>query len=172
MTLSKNQQLFLRVNALTGRWPALDIVMILIAHGLVYVIIAGLVFWAYTTFDQTRLFFFFFMAVSAYGIGYALNYGIAVVYRHRRPVKELPNIRTLVRTLGTWKTFPSDHAMTSAVPVALAVAFGAPFALAGAFAIGAFLVSVSRVYVGVHYPRDVVGGLIVGIASVIVAFTL
>jgi undecaprenyl-diphosphatase len=78
-----------------------------------------------------------------------------------RPCNELIGVRILV---GCAKSFsmPSNHAVN-------AFAFATPFyimlgsRLRYVFAFIAFLVGFSRIYVGVHYPSDVVAGAILGI---------
>ena len=67
--------------------------------------------------------------------------------------------------LHGWSSFPSDHAA-----VAFAIAFGIArqsrpwglFALAWA----AFVICLPRIYIGYHYPSDIVMGALIGIASV------
>jgi len=76
-----------------------------------------------------------------------------------RPCKTLDNINLLVNC-GSGKSFPSSHAANN---------YFAAFALsyffkkyAYIFYSLAFLVAISRVFVGVHYPLDIIGGAFLG----------
>ena len=87
-----------------------------------------------------------------------------------RPFHELHEADPLLgATVGT--SFPSGHAATSAAgAVVLALLTGR--ALPGLFAL-ASLVAFSRVYVGVHYPLDVVVGAALGaVVGVVVALAV
>jgi membrane-associated phospholipid phosphatase len=86
---------------------------------------------------------------------YLANYAVKVAVRRRRPELDgLPALSPVVSRLS----FPSAHATTS-FAAARAYSRLAPAAAlypaAGAFAI-------SRPYLGVHYPSDVVAGAVLG----------
>lgn len=65
--------------------------------------------------------------------------------------------------LEHWSSFPSDHAI---IYYALATAIWARHRLMGALAFIWITVfcSLARVYTGMHYPGDILGGAIIGIA--------
>jgi undecaprenyl-diphosphatase len=106
---------------------------------------------------------------GAFAIGltsFVTNIPMKLLSRRSRPVlDEVPQVRRLAR-LPTSTSFPSGHA-ASAFAFATGVALEKPvvgvplLAVAGA-------VAYSRVYVGVHYPSDVVAGAAIG-AGVAVA---
>lgn len=75
-------------------------------------------------------------------------------------VAVVEGLRLLVEC-GPGKSFPSSHAVNN---FAVAALFGFYYRRAAwAFFAWAFLVALSRVAVGVHYPSDVLGGAILGI---------
>lgn len=78
----------------------------------------------------------------------------------RRPRPNLPGLEPIVRTAGR-HSFPSSHSVSAA---AAAVAFRG--LLPGAVVVPAAAATCfSRLVVGVHYPTDVVGGAVMGIAA-------
>jgi len=101
----------------------------------------------------------------------AANAGLKSLVDERRPCLTLPHVYTVVPCPGPSDySFPSNHS-----------------ALAGALAVGVFVLSrrlgliaivlallegFSRVYIGVHYPRDAVVGLLLGAAVTALAVWL
>ena len=84
------------------------------------------------------------------------------VRRSRPPLDRVPLDRQLRRQPVT-TSFPSGHS-ASAAAFAVGVAMEAPIAGA-AVGVLASAVAYSRVYVGVHYPGDVLAGVVVGAGS-------
>jgi undecaprenyl-diphosphatase len=85
-----------------------------------------------------------------------------VFRRDRPPTHGIPPLRRLSRDLTTF-SFPSGHA-ASAAAFATGVALDAPGAAVPVAALAA-TVAFSRVYVGVHYPGDVVAGALLGVGA-------
>ena len=89
------------------------------------------------------------------------SYGLKGLFDVERPSMRFAEPKPLV-TAPTDASFPSGHAATSfaaATVLTLARPRWAP-----AFYLLALAIGFSRVYVGVHYPLDIVGGAALGIA--------
>jgi membrane-associated phospholipid phosphatase len=95
--------------------------------------------------------------VRIVAVSYAVNQAIKFVVRRHRP--ELADLPPLTPTV-TQLSFPSAHATTS---FAAARAY-APLAPAWALYAVAIAFAVSRPYLGVHYPSDVIAGAALGTA--------
>jgi membrane-associated phospholipid phosphatase len=95
---------------------------------------------------------------------YALNTGIKLVVRRPRP--ELPGLKPLTSVV-TGLSFPSAHATTS---FAAARTYGSLAPAAPLYAV-AVLIALSRIYLGVHYPSDIVAGAVLGTALAAAAST-
>lgn len=91
------------------------------------------------------------------GIAYGLNYAVKLKVRRRRPkLEDLPPLTPVVSDLS----FPSAHATTS---FAAAAAYSRALPLASPLFYGAAtMFAVSRPYLGVHYPSDVLAGVGLG----------
>ena len=82
-------------------------------------------------------------------------------YFHRiRPCNILPHVHLLVECTKAY-SFPSSHAVNNFAAATFFSYFypGYKYVLF----IGAFLIAISRVFCGVHYPFDILGGIFIGI---------
>jgi undecaprenyl-diphosphatase len=64
-------------------------------------------------------------------------------------------------TLRSWSSFPSDHAMVfAAMSTGLWCVSRRLGALAGAYVL--LIIALPRIYLGYHYPTDILGGAVIG----------
>lgn len=99
-------------------------------------------------------------AALAAGLAYALVRIVGALMFRPRPFVSLPGIKQLVAMSPDISSFPSGHAS-----VAFALAFAAWYAdrVWGWVFFGiAAAISAGRVFVGVHFPLDILGGFLVG----------
>jgi undecaprenyl-diphosphatase len=76
-----------------------------------------------------------------------------------RPCDVLTDVITPLGCTGTY-SFPSNHALNN---FAVATYFSFLFPqFRGVLFIAATLIAISRVYLGLHYPSDIIGGAIIG----------
>jgi membrane-associated phospholipid phosphatase len=95
--------------------------------------------------------------IAVTGIAYGLNYAVKLTVKRRRPeLDDLPPLTPVVSDLS----FPSAHATTS---FAAAAAYSRALPLASPLFYGAAtMFALSRPYLGVHYPSDVLAGVALG----------
>jgi len=154
-------QLFKLINDFATKNLYLDWLGIFAAKYLIFVIVAI----SLSLFIRNRL-----AAINAFIssiIALAINYLISLIYFRPRPfVSHLVNL--LISKPASDKSFPSDH-----TALAFALAFSIYFSLRQAqgklnkklgifLLVLALIVGLGRIYVGVHYPLDILGGILVG----------
>ncbi len=95
-------------------------------------------------------------AVKAVAGAYLVNTAIKPIVGRRRP--RLPDLPALTGT-PTGLSFPSAHASTSFAGALAYSRLGMPAAPLYGLAVG---LAFSRLYLGVHYPSDVLAGAVLG----------
>jgi len=102
------------------------------------------------------------LATASAGLALLLSQPIGHLVDRTRPFLAHPAHAHLLVSRSHDPSFPSDHATG-----AFALAFGIWLydrTLGAVFLVLAAIVAFARVYVGTHYPGDVVGGALLGIA--------
>jgi membrane-associated phospholipid phosphatase len=99
----------------------------------------------------------------------AINQPMGHLVAERRPYADHPHVLVLVSRTTDY-SFPSDHAvMAGAVATGVWIVWRAMAYVVGVLAV---LMAFTRVYVGAHYPGDVVAGLILGAVVVLLGWWL
>lgn len=150
-----DDKLFFLIHGLAGHWAPLDLLGIFFAQYAIYpffLIVLPCVWYRKKPGESI-------LALACAGV---INLVIGHFFFRARPFVTL-HLAPLISGVSQGKSFPSDH---TAAAFALATVFALTYpqwkwvAYAVALAIG-----IARVYVGVHYPGDVLGGIGVGIFS-------
>ena len=100
--------------------------------------------------------------------GLALTSSIVVALKVFTGLPRPPGDTWLVEASGP--AFPSGHAALSSAFWTIVALYAKSLLVAVVGAVHTAAVSVSRLVLNVHYPRDVVGGVIVGVAAAAVAY--
>lgn len=164
--LSLDYQLFQKINNLAGKSKTCDFFFIIATRFVIW-FLGFVALWLASNnfFSEGRI--LFFNIIFSVIIIILINHLIGFFCFRPRPYIRHEKVNKLFHFLITKKSFPSDHAAI-AFALATSVYLYQPY-LGIIFFLLAFWVAVSRVYVGVHYPLDIVVG---GILGTIISFII
>ncbi len=159
--------LFQYINGLAGKSVCLDSLAIFFAEYLQYFLMAVLFFFLIKNFKK-----YLPMVIVGLSASMLARFGIAEMIRffwHRaRPFVE--NSVNLLLNHDNSYSFPSGHAAFFFALSAVIYHYNKKTGII--FFVVSLLISVSRVFCGVHWPLDILGGIIVGIFSAWLALLL
>lgn len=164
-----NNQILFLFNGWAGKNQFLDDVMIFCASYLVYfvfaIIAACTIYWLYKREWKSLLYFYITLVVT-----YILLQLVALFNFDHRPFMDHHLTQLVAHASG--KSFPSDHTTVTA-GIAFGLLFFTKFKKLGiVFLLVAFLIGFARIFVGIHYPLDIAGGLITGLLGGCVVLAL
>jgi undecaprenyl-diphosphatase len=102
--------------------------------------------------------------VAGLVVSYALGLFAGAIHAESRPFTAHPQVHPLIAH-HPGQAFPSDHS-TAAFAIALVVLAFLSRRIGVLLLAAAALIGFSRVYVGVHYPADILGSLVVAVLGV------
>ncbi len=159
-----NQWAFEVIYGWSHRYPLLDIVGVFFAEYLAYFLVAAFFVLLYYEKEWPRRFYLFAEGAIAVMLSRGLVTEIIRFFSHHLRPFDAIGIKPLIPESG-W-SFPSGH-MTFYFALAMVVWYtnrkwGQWFLVLTA------IMGIARIYVGVHWPLDILGGAAIGVLSAVV----
>lgn len=161
---SLDTQAFYLIRSFVGTTDTLDFFGVFCASILLPIMFGALLFGAHfmRRKDHVAPREIILQALCAAGLGFFLREIIGLLHFRVRPFMA-HSFEPLISLSFIDSSFPSGHAMAAFALAAIVLKYDTLWG--GIFAILAGLVAWGRVYVGVHYPSDVIAGAILGVLS-------
>ncbi len=159
-----NIHAFQAINSLAGKNPYLDAFMIFSAQYIIFIVpIVLLYLWFGKKGDKKFSLFLLFTTI----LSVVVAMSISAVYYHPRPFAM--GLGTTLITHSADSSFPSDHT-TVMFAFALPFLFFRRYKSGTIFVVLASLVGYARVFCGVHFPIDIIGGFLVALIVTLILY--
>jgi len=159
-----NKNLFLTINSFAGKNHLLDSLGIMSAEAMPYVFILIEVALYFVFKKKNEAIFAFMSMVMAIG----LNAIIGLFYFHNRPFMD--NLGTTLIQHAPDSSFPSDHtAFIFAIAIYLFMSLENKI-IGFTLLLLALIGGSARIFTGVHYPFDILGGIITALISSLIIY--
>ncbi|EKD44008.1 MAG: phosphatase [uncultured bacterium] len=165
-----NQRLFFKINALIGKNRWLDAFgragaeWVIVGMGGWYGAISFILYYG----NPTKMWLPIFALAIAGGVAWLTSNLIAEFVQEVRPRMTFPECKILFWPMYSWKSFPSDHTIAAFLIFFFAIIFNFPTAWMMLPLV--LWVGWGRVYAGVHYPGDVLGGFGLSVIISIISY--
>ncbi len=162
-----NIELFTMINDLGKEFPVLNPVMVLISKNTIYFLAAAVILYLFSRKSGNRL--MVMSGLAALILAEIAGKMAGMFHSNNQPFAELADVNNLIQ-MEVNNSFPSDH---SIIFFTMAVTFWL-FKRKHTYLwiLLAVLVGFSRIWVGVHYPADILVGAILGSAFAYLAYRL
>jgi undecaprenyl-diphosphatase len=162
-----NYKLFQVINQNAGYHPILDVLMVFVTKDalIVYALVLLLMWF----FGNEKFKYTVILATITGALGLFLNFILGHVYYEPRPFVT-HHVHLLINHVKDG-SFPSDHT-TGSFSLALAVLWRRHLKIGLGMLFFATLTGFSRIYVGHHYPFDILGSIIVALLISSLVYTL
>ena len=159
------ESLFRDLNSLAGQSAAVDFIMLALSDQRLWLAIGAVVFIVALRTKNPFCLSLFFAALIALGVADLISFEvIKPIVARERPCWILSRVTLVQGYCGGSYGFTSNHAANSfAVWMIAAKTFGTRSRQSILVLILATAVGISRVYIGVHFWGDVIGGAVLGI---------
>lgn len=162
-----NVHLFRMINDLGKEYTMLNPVMVFMAKYMVYVLIVAVIVYLFSRNKTNKI--MVLCGVITFAISEMLGKMAGTLYSNFQPFAELSNVHQLIeKEVGN--SFPSDLTILFFSVCMTFWLFKRGWAFL--WVVLAILVGVSRIWVGVHYPADVVAGALISVIIATIIYTV
>ncbi len=161
-----NKQLFLIINSYANKNHILDFILIKLSQDFIwFLIIMEFYLFFFKKEKDIALFGFYSSMLSL-----SINSIVGIFYFHNRPFMD--GLGNLLVYHVSDNSFPSDHTSFMLAISITYIIFSNSINFKSAILLFSILSAISRVFIGVHYPMDILAGIIIGATSSIYIYIL